>query len=416
MRIAYLNPVGTLGGAERCLLTVLKAVREAEPDAELHLIASADGPLLGEAEALGVRARALPMPAAMARMGDSGLRGRGLLSRSAGLVRQTLAAAPRLPRYVRQLRQALAAIGPDLIHSNGIKTHLLARLAAPAGTPVVWHVHDFLSQRPVMARVLRWAARRTAGAIAVSEAVRRDARAVLPTLPATLVYNAVDVDHFRPGPGDGPLLDQLAGLPLAARPHPLRVGLVATYARWKGHDIFLDAAARIQRERPGQARFYVIGGPVYATRGSQCSEEELRSRAADLGLSGAVGFVGFQRDVAGVYRALDVVVHASTRPEPFGLTIAEAMACGRAVVAVKAGGAAELFTDGHDAAGVPPNDAGALANAVRGLLDDPPRRCRLAEGARRTAVAQFSSGRLGRQLLKCYGRFASMAISGRPRE
>ncbi len=317
MRIAFLNPVGTLGGAERCLLSMLTALRQADAAAELHLLALADGPLLSEADQLGVRTHALPMPRAMARMGDSALRGQGALRRSARLVRQALAAAPGLPRYVCHLRRMLTTIGPHLIHSNGLKTHLLARLAVPAGTPVVWHVHDFLGQRPVMARVLRWAARRAAGAIAVSEAVRRDAASVLGPLPLALIHNVVDVEHFRPAPGDGALLDRLANLPPAPA-SLLRVGLVATYARWKGHDVFLDAAARLARERPEQPRFYIVGGPVYATRGSQFSEEELRAEAAARGIASRVGFIGFQRDVADVYRALDVVIHASTRPEPFG--------------------------------------------------------------------------------------------------
>ncbi len=68
--------------------------------------------------------------------------------------------------------------------------------------------------------------------------------------------------------------------------------------------------------------------------------------------------------------ALDVVVHASTRPEPFGRVIVEGMACGRAVVAVRDGGSAELFEDGVEALGVPPDDPDALAAAIDRLVAD----------------------------------------------
>src|SRR5262249_13494143 len=119
---------------------------------------------------------------------------------------------------------------------------------------------------------------------------------------------------------------------------------------------------------------------------------------------GRVGLVGFQDDPAPIYRSLDVVVHASTRPEPFGLTIAEAMACGRAVVVAQAGGAARLFEQDPDAVGGPPGDAAALAQALEGLIADSPRRARLGENARRTAVARFSRARLGHQLLAVYER------------
>src|SRR5262249_33454712 len=140
-------------------------------------------------------------------------------------------------------------------------------------------------------------------------------------------------------------------------------------------------------------RFYVIGGPIYQTRGSQLTEQQLRVWAS--GLHNQVGFIGFQTDTAPVYRALDIVVHASTRPEPFGLTVAEAMACGRATIVANAGGAAELFHHDDDAIGVPPGDVGALAQALDALVRDANLRESLGAAARRTAVARFDRRRLG---------------------
>jgi glycosyltransferase involved in cell wall biosynthesis len=160
------------------------------------------------------------------------------------------------------------------------------------------------------------------------------------------------------------------------------------------------------RESAGRPlRFFVIGGPIYQTHGSQWSDGELRAKAAGLTASGAVGFVAFQEEPAAVYRALDVVVHASTQPEPFGLTIAEAMSCGRPVILARAGGAAELFTEDHDAVGVPPGDAAALAVALQALAADPQRRERLAANARAAALRRFDRGRLGPELLDAYAGF-----------
>ena len=79
----------------------------------------------------------------------------------------------------------------------------------------------------------------------------------------------------------------------AATEGVVRVGLVGTYAIWKGHILFLEAAARVLGRIPGdRVRFYVVGGAVYSTRGSQVAEEELRARAAALGIARDVGFVG----------------------------------------------------------------------------------------------------------------------------
>ena len=94
--------------------------------------------------------------------------------------------------------------------------------------------------------------------------------------------------------------------------------------------MFLEAIARLPPSL--HVRAYVIGGPVYETEKSEVSIEELRQASARLGIADRVGFTGFIEDPAPAIRALDVVVHASTEPEPFGLAIAEGLACGRAVV------------------------------------------------------------------------------------
>jgi glycosyltransferase involved in cell wall biosynthesis len=402
MRILYLSPVGGLGGAERVLLNVLASLRQVNPAAELHLLALAPGPLLELAGQAGAQVTCLPLPRELQGLGDTRLRGHGAGRKLLSLAGQAFAAAPAAGAYVRRLRRRIDALAPALVHSNGIKSHLLLRLAGVPRTPVLWHVHDFYTERPLVRRLVPWAGKGLRGLLAVSEAVSRDVGGLLPAAPRWVVHNTADVAQFAPAEPDGPGLDALAGLPPAA-PGVVRVGLVATYARWKGHEVFLRAAARVLARRPpAPLRFYVIGSPVYQTEGSQYSEAELRELACSLQIDAQLGFVPFQADPIPAYRALDVVVHASTRPEPFGLTIVEAMACQKAVIAVQAGGAAELFRPGHDALGIPPGDAEALADAVSCLAGDPSRRRTLGENARRTAVGRFGQGRLGSQIWDVY--------------
>jgi glycosyltransferase involved in cell wall biosynthesis len=317
-------------------------------------------------------------------------------------------------RWARRLRQVIGSLGPDVVHSNSLKLHLLAALAGARHRPpwrLVWHLHDFVAGRAVMRRALRWAAAAAAGAVAVSHAVADEAIAHLGPLPVVVVPNGIDTQRFQPGAARGACLDELAGLP-SVPPETVRIGLVATYARWKGHDVFVDAAARlVQRRADLPVRFYVVGGPIYQTAGSQWSRDELKRLPAARALlaDGRLGFVDFQADAAPVYRALDVVVHASTRPEPFGLTIAEAMASGRAVVVARGGGAAELFTHDHDAVGVRPGDAGELAGALEGLVAEPLLRRRLGSAARTTACDRFARGRLGPATLAAYRLFHDRA-------
>ncbi|MCY1036347.1 glycosyltransferase family 4 protein [Corallococcus sp. BB11-1] len=403
MRILFLNPVGILGGAERALLDLLACLRTLEPSLSPHLLVGTEGPLVEAARALGVETRALPLPPALSALGDSGLRGQGL---AGGLrfVRDSAPAALLLARYGVALRRAVREAAPDLLHSNGIKTHLLTAATAGLPMPRVWHVHDFLGERPLVRRALTGLRPLASAAIANSRAVGDDARTVLGGVPVHVVHNGVDTEHFSPGPGDGAHLDAQAGLPPAPE-GTLRVGLVATYARWKGHDVFLEAAARLTRQAPSlPVRFYLVGAPLYRTPDSQFTDAELREHIERHGLTGRVGLVPFQSEPARVYRTLDVFVHASTRREPFGLTIAEALACGRAVVVSKESGAAEALHDGEDVLTIAPGDARALSDALLRLLQDAPLRERLATAARHTAVRCFSRERYAREILAVYRR------------
>ncbi|HEY3495821.1 MAG TPA: glycosyltransferase, partial [Polyangiaceae bacterium] len=128
----------------------------------------------------------------------------------------------------------------------------------------------------------------------------------------------------------------------------------------------------------------------------------LERMIAARGLENEVGLVPFQHEVAGVYRGLDVVVHASTRPEPFGRTIVEAMATGRAVAVARAGGAAEVFDEGRSGLGYEPGSVDDLSRVLLELVTNAGLRARLGEGARADALERFDRARVGVELLAAY--------------
>jgi glycosyltransferase involved in cell wall biosynthesis len=119
-------------------------------------------------------------------------------------------------------------------------------------------------------------------------------------------------------------------------------------------------------------------------------------------ISDIVGFTGHVDDVPAALRSLDIVVHASTEPEPFGMVIAEGMAARRAVVAARAGGAAELFRDRVDAIGFTPGNAAELADRLEELVVDATRRETIAASARSTAIDRFSPERMARAFREAY--------------
>ena len=96
------------------------------------------------------------------------------------------------------------------------------------------------------------------------------------------------------------------------------------------------------------------------------------------------------------------MVHASTRPEPFGRVIVEAMACGRAVVVARGGGASELFQEGISALGTEPGNVDELTAVLTRLIDDPTLRRSLGAGGRAEAKARFDRQRLGREWADVY--------------
>jgi glycosyltransferase involved in cell wall biosynthesis len=403
MKIVFLNPSAQRGGAETVLLQILRALRSSRPDWSLHLIAGDQGPLLEQARDISVAAECLQFPNIISQLGEAS----GHKSGNSLLRKLRLAlAAPSAFLYAFRLRRRLSRLQPDIVHSNGMKMHFFSAMVMPPGSPMklIWHLHDYLSARRTMSPLLRRMAHRCRVVIANSHSVVADARKVLPTdLTIQAVHNSVDTNLFTPA-GSCIDLDELAGMPEAPA-GTIRIGLVATFAGWKGHDVFIRAAGMIPRDL--SVRFYIIGGPIYATEGSQWSFDDLRQIARDAGIEERVGFTGFIEDVPAAMRALHIIVHASKKPEPFGMTIIEAMACGRAVISSGWGGAGELIDPEVNALTFSLTDPGTLANAITRLIDDSELRSRLGSAARAKVEREFNQRVFAEKMMSIYNELKS---------
>jgi glycosyltransferase involved in cell wall biosynthesis len=347
-----------------------------------------DGPLTKEISRSGINCDFFPMVESLERIGDSPLGNVGIGSRfwQYGL------ALPGLAWTVWKWRKRFGKSNVKWIHSNGAKTHILASWSVPVNIPVFWHLHDFVGERPMVRKLLRIAWRPGIQALAISKAVADDFSNIVPKCPIRVWNNTIDTVKFYPENLDGSWLDHLAGFSHGF--NGLRVGMVATYARWKGQDVFLRACSKILEEYSGNVRFYIIGGPVYQTPGSQWTIEDLEGMIQNLGLKETVGLIPFQSDTARVYQSLDVVVHASIRREPFGLVIGEAMACGKPVVAALRGGAAEVGRSGLDCLNHQPGDAESLSSAIVSLLNSEKLRDKIGKAARERIVNSFGQERI----------------------
>lgn len=381
--VTLVSPAAGLGGAERVLLDLVGLNPKRR-----SVVCFESGPLVSEVRAVGARCTVVELPASLRQLGESDGVGVGSMLASMSRVVGTSV------RFLGRLERALSEHSPEVIHTNGMKAHLLAS-ATRVRTPIVWHLHDFVSDRRLTRYLLQASQWRPRRAIANSEAVRRDARSVLPRLDIDVAWNAVDERRFFPEPREAPT--EILGGPEGV----VRVGLVATYARWKGHDIFLRAAQRVHDAQLRGVHFFVVGGPIYETGGSQWAEDELRTMTEQLGVSSIVTFVPFARDPGPMFRCLDVVVHASTRREPFGRVLVEAMASGTALIATRGGGVQEIVTDGQDGMLVTAGDVDGLADAVTRLVSDLRLRQQLRDGGLLRAKA-FSLEAMNARVVKSW--------------
>ncbi|MCH7701107.1 MAG: glycosyltransferase family 4 protein [Planctomycetes bacterium] len=291
-----------------------------------------------------------------------------------GFVASVMAAdlplALRLARYVVEH-------DVDLVHANN--DLLVNRAAILAGRltrrPVVSHQRGWVWP----CATVRWLARRTERIVAISGSVADDLVAAGVGEDRVVVcYDGIDVDRFAGGLADRSRVRREWGW----TDDHLVVGMPAVLTEWKGHAHFLHAFANLVDRHP-MARAVLVGGPV---PGEPNLHDELQRLTHRLGIHHLVHFAGHVSAMPSAYAAMDVVVHASQRPEPLGLVVLEAMAAGRAVVAARAGGPTEIITHGVNGLLVGSGDGSALAGVLARLASNPQLRESLGVGAVRRAA------------------------------
>jgi glycosyltransferase involved in cell wall biosynthesis len=361
-RVVYVDHTAVLSGGELALLRLLPAL-----DVDAHVILGEDGPLVRRLHEAGISVEVLPMPG---------------YARSAHRDALSPLAAAGATAYTLRLALRLRRLRPDLVATNSLKAALYGGLAGRlARRPVVWHVRDRIADdalSPSAVRLVRAAARLLpTGIIANSRATL----ATLHRVQGRVIPSPVKIENVA-HQGNG----------------TFRVGMLGRIARWKGQHVFIEAFALAFPDGPEHAA--IVGAPLFGAD-EDAYLDELRALADRLGLNGRLEFTGFRERIADELARLDVLVHASIEPEPFGQVVAEGMLAGLPVVAAAAGGPAEVVEDGVDGLLYPPGDTEALAEALRRLAADEPLRRRLGEAARRKAV-EFTPEAVAPQILDLY--------------
>lgn len=363
-RVLFIDHVGALGGAELSLVDVARAYRDTST-----FLLLADGPLRERLAREGVRVELIDGGEALhAVRRETGWPGLGAASRVFSL-------AWRIVGLARQ---------HDFLHANSQKAFVIACLAGTlARRPVIWDLNDLLipahfSRFNIFVDVVlanyiaeRVIANSQASADAlVAQGVRRD--------KVRVVYSGIACDPFD-AVTDADIIAARRELGLDGAPV---VGVFGRLGEWKGQDVALDAMTYLP-----DVRLLLVGDALF---GEQRYVEALQAQTARLGLTDRVKFLGFRSDIPRLMRLVQVVLHTSTAPEPFGRVIVEGMLARRPVVATRAGGVEEIVEDGVTGVLVSPGSATELASAVGELLADPERAAEIGRAARANAEARFS--------------------------
>ena len=275
----------------------------------------------------------------------------------------------------------------DVVYANSQKAFIVACVAAAfARKPVLWHLHDILDPK-VFSRInigvdVFLANHAAARVIANSQATASALVACGGTRAGIdVIYNGLD-PAVADAVTDAGAAAMRASLGLGSGPV---LGLFGRLAPWKGQDIAIRALAMLT-DRP-DVQLVIVGDALF---GEESYATSVRALVDSLGLTGRVHFLGFRTDVPVLMRAVDVLVHTSTAPEPFGRVIAEGMLAERPVIATAGGGASEIVRAGVTAWQIGPNDPAALAAAIREVLADSTRAREIAKAGRSDALARFT--------------------------
>jgi len=286
----------------------------------------------------------------------------------------------------------------DLVVTHTSKGGLLGRIAARlAGVPKVIHTvhgfawHEFSSPAAVLfyTTLEKLAARFCDLIICVNNEDRLDAirKGIVPEDKIVTVLNGIDTERFsvaRPPE----LYRRLAGENGA----PL-IGTVGRLAPQKGFEFLIQAMPTVLTHYP-QCKLVLVGnGPL---------EAELKALAFSLGVERQCEFLGFRSDIPELLACFDIFAHPS-RWEGLSITLMEAMAASKPVVATDIKGNRELITDGVDGLLVAPANPEALANAIIGLLQDWEYAQAVGARARQKIQHQFSREAMVENTLRWYG-------------
>jgi len=357
--IAVINSSAEVGGAE---LSLLPVVRELARQREVIAFLPAPGPLHTAIREAGADVRpGFELSRALKRA-----------SRQYGVGNIARVAGDATTQQIR-LGRALRREGIGIAYCNGFRAQLGATVPSlAAGIPVLWHVRDFV---PSGSLGLLWSlfSRVPTLVLANSAATAEQPMLKSANRRIAVIPNGIDLKLFRERRGEP------SGPPV--------IGMAAHLTKWKGHSRFLRVLRAVRQTVP-EALGAIAGGAIYDTSDQGENLNRVKREISELGLGDICAIEAVApTEMPRWLGDLTVLVHCPDKPEPFGRTLAEAMAVGVPVVAAAGAGAAEIVGDSGVIA--PLADEPAVVDGVLQLLRDPRQRALLGTAGQARAREQY---------------------------
>ncbi|GGA03107.1 putative glycosyl transferase [Paenibacillus marchantiophytorum] len=362
LKIAYLDHTARWSGGEVALYNLITNLGE---EVKPLVIVAEDGALVQRLRDKGIDVRVVPLSDKVRN------RNRNAVNLDA------VFGALELFTYGKRISKLLRAEQVACVHTNSLKSAFYGAVAAKfAGVPLIWHIRDHIGVpylKPIVARAIRFLSRMLPNGVIANSNSTLDALQ-LPKSKKTLVVYSAYAQPLR-GPNRIKSVDR--------NTKSYVILLVGRLAEWKGQHILLEAAKTFLHD--SQVEFWLAGDALF---GEDDYKQQLLQQMADNHLYN-VKLLGHVDDIQTLMQKVDILVHTSITPEPFGQVIVEGMAAGLPVIASNEGGPRETVVPGETGLLITPGDPKLLAEAIRYLLENPDVRSRMSENGLKRVEQHF---------------------------
>jgi len=386
LRILHVSHTALVGGGEHSLLDLLAGER----GRTVPRLAAPDGLLLKRAAALGIDTISM-RPIDLTFKGDPRTTTAGL--RDAAIVSARLASLSR-------------SRGFDVVHANSVRAGLYTGpVALTRRVPLVVHVRDVLPESRAGFAVRRATGAMASRVVAISQYVADAYAYDLPRRHAqkvVVVDNPIDLERFVPA-DEAERRRARSGLGIDDD-RPV-IAIIGQITSWKGHDTAVRTLATVRAAHP-DAVLFVVGEVKFVSAATTLDNASFRHQLDELRgslalPSDAVRYIGERDDIPAVLAATDLLL-APSKVEPFGRSIAEAMAVGVPVLATSRGGPAEFVEDARTGWLLDPEDSRGWGSRASAALSDPHGTAVIACAGQQAVRARFSARRHVNALLEIF--------------